>query len=404
MTRILDGLRVVEGSAFVAAPSGGMHLAQLGADVIRFDQIGGGIDYGRWPVSPSGDSLYWASLNKGKRSIALDVRSPEGRELAVALITAPGDGGGIFLSNFPERGWMAFDDLRTRRDDLIMVNIKGNPDGSTALDYTVNAAVGYPAATGPTVSDEPVNHVLPAWDLLCGQQAVVGLLAAERHRTRTGEGQLVTIALSDVAMNAVSALGHIAEAQVNGSERDRLGNDLYGALGRDYATADGRRFIAVAITPRQWTSLIEAIEADDEIDALRAEVGSDLAAEGDRFEHRHAINAIVDRWAETRTLEQVRGALDAKGVCWGPYQSFKQMVADDPRCARENPMFESVDQPGVGTWLSAGSPLSFGAIDRMPVGPAPRLGEHTEEVLADVLGLGQSEIGELHDAAVVASG
>src|SRR5437016_2526224 len=99
-------MRVIEGSAFVAAPSGGMTLAQLGADVIRFDQIGGGIDYGRWPLSASGQSLYWVGLNKGKRSIAVDLRNREGQELLTALVCAPGPDAGVFLTNFPARGWM----------------------------------------------------------------------------------------------------------------------------------------------------------------------------------------------------------------------------------------------------------------------------------------------------------
>jgi len=94
MSGILSGLRVVEGSAFVAAPLGGMTLAQLGADIIRFDQIGGGLDYHRWPLAADGQSLFWAGLNKGKRSIQIDVRTPEGRELVAALIAAPGEQGG----------------------------------------------------------------------------------------------------------------------------------------------------------------------------------------------------------------------------------------------------------------------------------------------------------------------
>ena len=101
MKGILSGLRIVEGSAYVAAPLGGMTLAQLGADVIRFDQIGGGLDYHRWPLAADGQSLFWAGLNKGKRSIQIDLSSPEGRELADALITAPGETGGLFLTNFP---------------------------------------------------------------------------------------------------------------------------------------------------------------------------------------------------------------------------------------------------------------------------------------------------------------
>ena len=193
MHNVLTGLRVVEGSAFVAAPSGGMTLAQLGADVIRFDPIGGGIDHRRWPVTEDNTSLYWAGLNKGKRSLQVDVRSPAGRELLTDLICAPGPGAGIFLTNFPATGWMAYETLRARRDDLIMLAITGNHDGTTAVDYTVNCAVGYPMVTGHAsvsaddeergADDRPVNHVLPAWDLLCGQTAALGLLAAERHRT-----------------------------------------------------------------------------------------------------------------------------------------------------------------------------------------------------------------------------
>ena len=141
----LEGLSGVEGSAFVAAPSGGMTLAQLGADVIRFDQIGGGLDYRRWPLTAAGASIYWAGLNKGKRSITVDLRNAEAQELLGELIARSGS----FLTNFPARGWMAPDALRSGRDDLIMLTITGNRDGTTALDYTVNCAVGYPLATGP---------------------------------------------------------------------------------------------------------------------------------------------------------------------------------------------------------------------------------------------------------------
>ena len=107
MYALLDGLRVIESSAFVAAPIGGMTLAQLGADVVRIDPIGGGIDIGRWPLAPGGHSLYWTGLNKGKRSVEIDLRSAEGRELAAALVTAGGDEGGIFLTNVPPRGPLA---------------------------------------------------------------------------------------------------------------------------------------------------------------------------------------------------------------------------------------------------------------------------------------------------------
>ncbi len=273
-------MRVIEGSAFVAAPSGGMTLAQLGADVIRFDQIGGGLDYGRWPLTAGGTSLYWTGLNKGKRSIAVDLRSKDAQELLTALIcapggsTAPGVDGGIFLTNFPARGWMSHDRLAARRADVISCNVVGNHDGTTAVDYTVNPAVGYPAVTGPVDSDEPVNHVLPAWDLICGQSVAVAILAAERHRSRTGQGQQLTLALSDIALGVVSALGHVAEAQVLGQERPRVGNDLYGAFGRDFATSDGRRVMPVAISDKQWEALCSATDTTEAMTALRMSSGT----------------------------------------------------------------------------------------------------------------------------------
>lgn len=399
----LSGMRVIEGSAFVAAPSGGMTLAQLGADVIRFDAIGGGLDYHRWPVLPDDTSLYWAGLNKGKRSIQVDLRSPEGRELLAGLIGAPGPDAGIFLTNFPASGWMSYERLRERREDLIMVNVVGNHDGTTALDYTVNSAVGYPLVTGPVDGEGPVNHVFPGWDVACGQAAAVGLLAADRHRTRTGEGQLVRLALSDIALHVVASLGHVAEAQILGTERQRLGNDLYGALGRDFAASDGRRVIAVAISPKQWESLCEATGIASAMSELAAAEGLDLDhREADRYAARDRIFAAIEGWTSTHTLPEIAARFDELGVCWGPYQTFGQLVADDPRCSTTNPMFTELDQPGIGRYLVPGSPLLFEPLGRAAPQPAPILGQHTDEVLTEILGLSPLDLARLHDANVIA--
>ena len=111
---------------------------------------------------------------------------------------------------------------------------------------------------------------------------------------------------------------------------------------------------------------------------------------------------MLKPWTISRTLDEIAEVFDANGVCWGPYQTFMELVADDPRCSTANPMFEEVEQPGIGTYLMPGSPLSFGAFERGPVRRAPALGEHTDEVLADVLGLSGAEIGRLHDGGVVA--
>ena len=402
MRGVLSDLRVVEGSAFVAAPLAGMTLAQLGAEVIRFDPIGGGLDRHRWPVTSSGKSLYWASLNKGKRSIQVDIRKPEGRELIQSMVAAPGPGAGLFLTNFPAEGWLSYEAMKKGREDLVMVAIRGQPDGATAVDYTVNAAAGFPLATGPESADGPINHVLPGWDIATGLSAAFGLLAAERHRRITGEGQLVRLSLMDSALAMLGHLGILAEVQVNGVDRPRYGNDLYGAFGRDFPCSDGERVMIVALTDRQWRAVVEATGTAEKIAAVEKTLGLDFRKEGDRFKARDTLNPLVGCWIAARSYEEVARAFAEKGVLFERYQSFGGLVSEDPRCSLANPLFGEVDQPGIGRMLTPGSLLDFGATLRIPPVRAPELGEHTDQVLAEVLGLTSAEIGGLHDKGIVA--
>ncbi len=402
MTGILDGMRIVEGSAFVAMPLGGMTLAQLGADVIRFDPIGGGLDYTRWPVTAEGRSLFWTGFNKGKRSIAVDLRSPRGQEILSALICAPGENAGMFLTNFPARGWLDYETLRSRREDLIMVNILGRRDGRSEVDYTVNPAVGLPAVTGPRNDPRPVNHLLPAWDTITGQMAVVGLLAAERHRRLTGEGQLVKIALADVALAMLGNLGKIAEVRINDADRPKDGNYLYGAFGRDFETLDGKRLMVVALTRAQWKNLREATGLGDELDALAQRLGLDFDLEGDRYRARREIARIFDPWFHTRMLAEIRRLFDDHRVSWSQYRTIREVIEKDPDCSPQNPMFAMLEQPGIGTCLVPGSPLDFGGVPRLAPVRAPELGEHTDEILLDVLHLSEADVGKLHDEKIVA--
>lgn len=398
----LAGLRVVESSAFVAAPLGGMTLAQMGADVIRIDAIGGGLDYNRWPVTEDGTSLFWVGLNKGKRSVSLDLRSDEGRELVTQLVATPGPEAGILLSNFPASGWLADDVLRKHREDLIYVNIIGNPDGTTAVDYTVNPSSGFANATGPVGYGRPTNHVLPAWDITTGLHAALAVLGAERNRRETGFGAFLTISLADIAMAMVANLGYLAQAQLTNDDRAATGNDLYGAFGRDFPTADDRRIMVVAISLRQWRSLVDATEIGDHLGAIEAALDVDLTKEGDRFEARDAIASFVAPWVAKRTLGEVREAFDAHGVCWGPYQTFRQLATDDWRCSPRNAMFHEMHQPGVGDVLIPGSPILNQFQDPIEPKPAPLLGANTVQVLSEVLGLTDAEVGSLIDRGVAA--
>ena len=403
MKTILSGMRVIEAAAFVAAPLGGMTLAQMGADVIRIDTLGGGLDYKRWPVTQDDVSLFWCGLNKSKRSVAIDLGRPEGRELAMALITAPGEDAGILLTNFPPRGWLDHDTLKARREDLIQLTVQGDRHGGSAVDYTINSRVGIPYITGDergAATNEAVNHVLPAWDLVTGQMAAVGLLAAERHRLKTGQGQHVKLPLEDVALAAVSHLGLIAEAQL-GHQRERHGNELFGAFGRDFRTADGERLIVVGLTLKQWQAICEATSLTEAVKALGERLGLNLDLEGDRFRARKELGALVEAWMSRHSFAQAAEALTKQGACWGKYQTLTQLVTQDEACSPANPMFRTIDQPGVGPHLAAGLPLNFSAVERLPAAAAPTLGQHTGEVLWELLGVSQSEYGGLRDRGVV---
>ena len=399
-TGILSGLSIVEGSAFVAVPLTGMTLAQLGADVIRFDPIGGGLDARRWPLDRSGNSLFWQGLNKGKRSLAVDLGSPAGREIVARLIARPGADAGIFLTNLPGRGWLSYEALQQRRDDLIMVSLTGNRDGSRAIDYTVHPGTGFPDITGPRDHDGPVNSVLPAWDVAAGLHAAVGLLAAERRRSRTGAGGLIKLALSDVAFAITAALGRLAQGELGLDDGGKAGNDLYGAFGRDFATCDGRRIMVVALTPKQWSALKAATGLEAEMAALAARCGIDLDTEGGRYAARDSIAALLAPWFATRTLDAIGAELSGTGVAWAPYQSFRELAAADPRVVDDG-LFAAVAHPHGLVYSTPASPIAFEGDRGLPPLPAPRLGEHTDEILAG-LGMSDGEIGRLHDAGTVA--
>jgi 2-methylfumaryl-CoA isomerase len=381
-TPILAGLRVVELSAFIAAPLGGATLAALGADVIRVDPPGGGIDFKRWPLH-NNHSLYWAGLNQGKRSVVIDTRTEAGQRQVAGLIAAPGEGGGIVLTNLPVKGWNSYEALSKLRPDVIMVVITGDRDGGTAVDYTVNAALGFPWLTGPEGHEGPVNHVLPAWDGMTGFLAGLAILAAERHRRIHGEGQLVELSLSDVGLAVAGHLGLIGEAILEPQPRGRFGNDVYGTFGRDFTTSDGRRVMVLALTARQWASLGEATGLASEFVALEARASADFRNESDRWSHRESLFALLEAWFARHDLAEVRKTFEGHGVLWSPYQTVKQLVADDLRASTANPLFSEITHPWLGRFLTAGSPLRFGAAAAVPARRAPDLGEHTEEVLRE---------------------
>jgi 2-methylfumaryl-CoA isomerase len=395
----LRGLHVIECASYVAGPTGGLTLAQLGAEVTRIDPVGGGNDHLRWPLGPSGQSYYWASLNKGKRSVAVDMRSAEGRELVVALITAPGPDRGLVIDNVVGRPWLAHQALEARRPDLIHLRVQGHPDGRPAVDYTVNAEVGLPRITGPEEIGAPVNHVLPAWDLITGVSVAAGMLAALHDRERTGRGAFIELALSDVALAGVSSLGWLSEAELRGADRPRQGNHLYGSFGADFGCRDGERVMVVALTEGQWAALQKATGTAEVFAALETALDVDLRREEERYRQRETIAAILRPWFAARDIGQAGAELDGARALWGRYRGMADVAAAHRRGA--HPILADVELGRPGPAITARSPLRWNGGYGEP-GQPPLLGRETEQVLTEVLGLTAAELGRLRDKGVIA--
>ncbi|WP_375003333.1 CoA transferase [Gordonia sp. PS3] len=401
LARPLDGIRVVEFASFVAGPSAGMALAQLGAEVIRVDPIGGNADFKRWPLSVRSDeSLYWNSLNRGKKSVSLNLRPDAGRDLLLALATAPGPDAGIVVDNAVGRSWFSYEALAARRADVIAVRVEGRADGSAAVDYTVNGGSGVASLTGPADTDRPVNHILPAWDLLCGQEVVTAVLASLRRRDRTGQGAHVQIALSDVAMAAVANLGWFSEAAERGP-RARHGNHLYGSFGTDFASSEGDRVMIVALTPRQWSAIGAATGTTEVLAALEKSLGADFNTDEGRYAHRELIEAVLRPWFAAHTTEQVHAGLSAAGVLWGPYKTTADVAAEFAEDPSAEPVLTAIDQPGIGEVISANAPARWDS-EYSGTAPATDLGHDTDAVLSEVLGLDAPALARLREDGVIA--
>ncbi|GMM91997.1 CoA transferase [Qipengyuania sp. MTN3-11] len=405
MYNLLDGLSIIEASSFVASPTAGLYCAQMGAEVIRVDHKEGGLDYDRYMLTREGRSLSWENLNRAKKSVALDLRSDEGRELLVELAAKTGN----LITNLPEKSFLSHGAVAERQvsgaPDLVSVRIMGWHDGRQAMDFTVNAASGYPLMCGPEDWDQrtapPVNQVLPAWDFITGAYCAFALLAAIRHRDTTGEGSEMRVPLGDVAIGTMANSGAMAEMLYRGGDRERLGNAIWGAFGRDFRSRDGVRFMVAALTAKQWRGLVAAFGITVEIAALEADTGADFST-GDRprFEHRHALFALFQDRADQFDWAELSSRLAAEGTTFERYRTMHE-AANDAALVRDNPLFGP--SPANPSDFAYPAPRSFANIPDRAAGdpaPAPYLGQHTEEVLAERLSLASGTIGALVDRDV----
>lgn len=403
MYQLLNDLSIIEVSSFVASPTAGLYCAQMGAEVIRVDHKAGGLDYDRFMLTKEGRSLSWENLNRAKKSVALDLRSGEGRELCVELAAKTGQ----CITNLPEKSFMSHAAMAAKREDMISVRIMGWHDGRQAMDFTVNAASGYPLMTGPEEWDPetapPISQPLPAWDFITGAYSAFALMSALHNRAATGQGAEIRVPLGDVAIGTMANSGTMAEMLYRGGDRQRLGNAIWGAFGRDFRSKDGKRFMVAALTPKQWTGLVAALNVAEPIAALEKELGVDFnSGDRPRFENRHRLFDIFQAAAEAEDYAALAERMAAHGCTFEHYRSHYE-ASQDAQLVADNPLFgPSPANPSGFEYPATRSFANMPAHEAGDPAAAPFLGQHSEEVLAERLGLSSGAIAKLVDAGTVA--
>ena len=387
----LAGVRVVDLSRVLAGPYATMTLADLGADVVKIEHPAGGDETRTWgPPFAGGESAYFLSVNRGKRSVALDLKDPEGRELALDLC-AHAD---IVIENFRPGGaarlGLDYDAVRGRRPDVVYCTISGfgsrEPTDRAGYDFTVQAESGLMAITGEP-DGEPMKVGVAIVDVLTGLNAAAAILAALHRRDLTGEGDFVQVSLLDSAFAALVNVA--ANALLLGEEPRRYGNAHPSIVPyQPFRAADG--WIAVAAAnDGLYARLCTAIERPDL--ALDERYATNEA----RVVNRAQLIAELEAVFASRSADDWQGLLLAAGVPGGKIRGVDEALRTGQARTRR------VDHPTGGTVELVGPPFELESAELGAWAPPPLLGQHTAEVLRE-LGVDDDRLASLEERGVIA--
>ncbi len=393
MTSALDGLRVLDLTQVMAGPFCSMLLCDMGADVIKVEPPAGDSTR-RMPGGVGSDSPSFNAVNRGKRGIVVDLKQPAGRE-AVQRLAAGSD---VLVENYRpgvlQKFGLGYADLAERYPRLVYASISGygqtGPSaGKGGFDLVAQGVSGLMSVTGEA-GRPPVKAGIPVTDLGAALFAVTGILSALLARARTGRGQLVDTSLVDagVALSVWEATQYFSGRGVP----ERLGsahrmNAPYEAI----RCADGHVTIGAA-NDRTFRRLCEALDHPEWAD------DPDYRDDTHRIRNRAALAARIEAVMETRPRSHWLERLEGRGVPCGPINDYAEVMADPHVRAREL-VVETV-HPTLGRIRTLGTPIKLSETPLAPGRPAPRLGEHTDEILVDA-GYGAEEIAELRRAGAV---
>ncbi len=396
----LSHVRVLELSRVLAGPWAAQTLADLGADVIKVERPGAGDDTRAWGPPWAGDqSAYFLSTNRGKRSITIDFENPEGQEL-VRKLAAEAD---VVIENFKVGGLVKYgldyESLKAVNPRLVYCSITGfGQDGPYAkragYDFMIQGMGGLMSITGLPDGEPgagPVKVGVAVTDIFTGLYATIGVLGALNHRDRTGEGQWVNLALLDVQVAVLA--NQAMNCLVGGTPPQRLGNAHPNIVPyQAFPTQDGYIILAVG-NDGQFAKFCQVVGRPD----LAAD--ERYATNPARVAHRKELVPIIEELLTQRASRDWLDALEAVGVPCGPINDLTQVFADPHVQARR--IHQDLPHPNLGTVPTVASPIRYSATPIEHEVAPPTLGQHTDAVLGEALGLCAADIAALRDKGVI---
>jgi len=399
----LEGIRVVDLTRALAGPFCTMMLGDLGADVIKVERPERGDESRGWgppfvgePYGPyPGESAYFLAANRNKRSVTVDLKSSQGQAIIQGLVAASD----VFIENFRtgvlDKMGLGYADLKAVNPRLVYCSVSGyGRTGPYAdrpgYDFIIQAEGGFMGITGP--EDGPPYRVgVPIIDITAGMFATTAILAALRARDVTGEGQQVDLSLLD---SQVALLTNVASNYlVGGQGHRRLGNAHPNITPYEAFRGRDRWFALAAANQGQWAKLCEAIGRPDLRDDPR------FADNQARVANREALRKVLDEAFLGRDADDWLALFREAGLPCGPINTIPEVFAHPQAEARQ--LILEAEHPTAGTVRFSGFPYKLSATPAAIRRPPPRLGEHTDEILVDLLNYSPEKVRALREGEVV---
>ncbi len=389
------GVRVLDMSRVLAGPFTSMLLADMGAEVIKLEIPGKGDDSRQFPPFIGEESMYYVNLNRGKKSITLNLKTEEGKEVFRGLVGECD----ILLENFRpgtmDRLGLGYDELSKINPGLIYAAISGF--GQTGLYKTrpgydiIGQAMGGLLSITGWPDGPPTRSGTAIGDILSSLFGTIGILGALNVKEKTGKGQLVDVSLVD---SVFAALENIPQMYyVKGHVPERIGNRYEFIYPYDtFRTRDGWVVIGIA-NDNLWARFLKASGLDLVDDPQ-------FKSNPDRVENHAPLKEMIEEWTLGMTKDEIVDILIENGIPGCPIYDIKE-ASEDPHIAGNREMVLDLEQPGLGTVKVQGNPIKMSMTDPRPRGPAPSLGGNTFEVLNRILGLTEVQFRKLQEKGAV---